>query len=162
GTAVHRGLDGLRWGQPAASAHHHCSRDTSSGERKRFVRLCVAGREVGFQLLDIRSGLVRHWPKAVSGSGEVMQNQYRLYGFIAFLLFVSSLYAADATGSIGGTVLDPSGAPVARIRVVATNTAISLSRETLTAVDGGFVFPVLPVGPYTVTVEAAGFRRFEQ
>ena len=43
-----------------------------------------------------------------------------------------------------------------------TNTATGLNRETSTASDGGFVFPLVPVGPYTVSAEAPGFRRFEQ
>src|SRR5262249_45177645 len=84
-------------------------------------------------------------------------------GFCAyFLLLTVVLFGADPTGSIGGSVLDPSGAAVPKVRILVTNTATSLNRETLTATDGGFVFPVLPVGPYTVAVEAPGFRRFEQ
>src|SRR5438270_6053954 len=79
---------------------------------------------------------------------------------LAFLPAASR--AADPTGTISGTVLDSSGAPVPRARVVAANTATRLSRETLTASDGGFVFPLVPVGPYTVSAEAPGFRRFEQ
>src|SRR5260370_25693220 len=75
---------------------------------------------------------------------------------------INGLHAADRTGTIGGTVVDRSGAPIPKIRIIATNTGTGLSRETQTAVDGGFVFPVLPVGPYTLAVEAPGFRRFEQ
>ena len=70
--------------------------------------------------------------------------------------------AADPTGSIAGTVIDPSGASIVGAKVVVTAPATGLSRETLSASDGGYVFPLLPVGTYALAVEATGFRRFEQ
>lgn len=78
------------------------------------------------------------------------------------LALLAPLYAADPTGSIAGTVVDPTNAPVPKARITATNTGTGLNRETLTASDGGFVFPLLPVGIYNVGVEVPGFRRFEQ
>ncbi|HYM09888.1 MAG TPA: TonB-dependent receptor [Bryobacterales bacterium] len=81
---------------------------------------------------------------------------------VVLLIFALRLSAAEPTGSIAGTVLDSSGAPIAKARIGATNTATGLNREALSATDGGYVFPLLPVGPYSVTVEAPGFRRFEQ
>ena len=86
---------------------------------------------------------------------------------VAWILLILSalltpLRAADPTGTVSGSVLDSSNAPVPKARVLVTNTATGLNRETLTASDGGFVFPLLPVGPYNVSVEASGFRRFEQ
>jgi hypothetical protein len=37
-----------------------------------------------------------------------------------------------------------------------------LSGDTLSGTDGGFVFPRLPIGAYTISVEVTGFRRYEQ
>ncbi|MBI1786066.1 MAG: TonB-dependent receptor [Acidobacteria bacterium] len=73
-----------------------------------------------------------------------------------------SIQAADPTGSIAGTVVDPSGAALVGAKVTATAPATGLSRETTTATDGGYVFPLLPVGVYTVVIEASGFKRSEQ
>src|SRR5438876_527378 len=81
---------------------------------------------------------------------------------IGFLLLSSVLFAAEPTGTLAGTVSDPAGAVVAGAKVVATNTQTSLTREMQTGTDGGFVFPLLPVGPYKVVVEAAGFGRYQQ
>src|SRR5258708_26494923 len=68
----------------------------------------------------------------------------------------------DPTGTIAGTVLDPSGAAVPGAKIVASALATGLSRETTTSTDGGYVFPLLPVGLYSISIEAQGFRRFEQ
>ncbi len=83
---------------------------------------------------------------------------------IIFLILISTvlLQAADPTGSIAGTVVDPSGAAVPGAKVAVTAPATGFTRETVTATDGGYVFPLLPPGTYNLTVEAAGFRRFEQ
>src|SRR5690349_4993851 len=82
--------------------------------------------------------------------------------FLSFPALLTPVFAADPAGTIAGSVLDSSSAIVASARVVATNNRTGLNRETQTASDGAFVFPLLPVGPYTVRVEAPGFRRFEQ
>src|SRR5689334_19554309 len=72
------------------------------------------------------------------------------------------LRAADPTGSMGGRVVDPTGAVVVNAKVTATVVATGLKRETATAVDGGYIFPLLPAGVYSLAVEASGFSRFEQ
>ncbi len=82
--------------------------------------------------------------------------------FLGCYLFLSALYAADPTGTIAGTVLDPTGAVVATAKVTVTNTQTGLSREMQSASDGGFVFPLLPVGAYKLAVEATGFGRYQQ
>ena len=78
------------------------------------------------------------------------------------LLLSYSAFAAEPTGTITGTVTDPSGASIVGAKLTVTNTGIGLVRETTSATDGGYVFPLLPVGTYNVNVESTGFRRFEQ
>jgi hypothetical protein len=73
-----------------------------------------------------------------------------------------TVFGADPTGGITGTVVDPSGAAVVGAKIAVTSTATRLVRETVSAADGGYIFPLLPVGVYTVAVESPGFRRFEQ
>ena len=82
---------------------------------------------------------------------------------LALLLFCcAAVRAADPTGTIAGSIQDPSGAAVANARVAATNIATGLTRETMSGNDGGFVFPLLPAGLYSISAQAAGFERYEQ
>lgn len=83
--------------------------------------------------------------------------------FVAlFLVLSSALWAADPTGTVAGSVSDPSGAAIAGAKVTVTNINTGLTRDTTTSASGGYVVPLLPVGFYSVSVEAQGFRHFEQ
>jgi Carboxypeptidase regulatory-like domain len=86
----------------------------------------------------------------------------RLSLLTLFFVLGFAAWAQQPTGTITGTVSDPSGAAIVGAKVRATNLNTGLSRNTTTANDGGYVFPLVPVGFYSVTVEAQGFRHFEQ
>ena len=79
-------------------------------------------------------------------------------------LFVLSLPVLAQTeiggASLTGTVTDPSGAVVAGAAVTAKNAATGLSRTTHTT-DAGLYLVRLPVGSYTMTIEAQGFKKAE-
>lgn len=70
-------------------------------------------------------------------------------------------HAADVNGRIKGTVTDPSDAVVPGVTVVATNQATGVKFNTKTQADGSYLFPQLPVGTYTISVAAAGFKGFK-
>ncbi len=75
-------------------------------------------------------------------------------------LFVfTSVALGQNTGTITGTVQDQSGAVVAGANVKAQNPATNFSRETVSATNGFYRFDQLPVGTYTITTEAAGFKK---
>ncbi|MFZ0735335.1 MAG: carboxypeptidase regulatory-like domain-containing protein [Candidatus Sulfotelmatobacter sp.] len=79
-------------------------------------------------------------------------------GVIALALTAQSIAQGGATGAIAGTVQDPSGAVVANANVQITNQETNvLERSVKTGADGSFTAPLLPVGTYKVTVQAAGF-----
>ena len=87
------------------------------------------------------------------------------YVAICFALLVSScaVFAqTGATGSIQGTVTDPSGAVVSGADVDATNAATGTKTDTVTTGAGFFVIPLLQPGTYTVSVTAAGFESLQQ
>jgi hypothetical protein len=59
-------------------------------------------------------------------------------------------------------VSDASGAVVPGAGVAALNTETGIRQTTQTNAQGFYVFPVLPVGHYDVTVQAKGFREYRQ
>ena len=72
----------------------------------------------------------------------------------------SVLHAQDATsGSISGTITDPTGALVKGATVTLTNTDRGQVVRTVTTNAAGYYSaPALPLGHYTVTISDAGFR----
>ena len=67
------------------------------------------------------------------------------------------------TASVNGTVLDPAGAAMPNAKVRAVNDSTNLEVRTMTDSDGRYTFPSLPPGgPYSVSVEAAGFNTEER
>ena len=72
------------------------------------------------------------------------------------------LFAQVTSGTIFGTVKDPSGALVPHATVTAANAAAGITRTVSTNEEGGFVLPNLAPGTYAITVEAAGFKKLEK
>jgi carboxypeptidase family protein len=87
----------------------------------------------------------------------------RLFCFHTLVLvFLISIAAfAQDTGSITGTVTDPSGAIVANAQVVVSNADRGITRTTNTNSDGEYSVPAMPSGSYNVSVTAQGFKKFE-
>lgn len=79
---------------------------------------------------------------------------------VGLVAFAGGSWAQEVTGSIFGTVTDPSGAAVPNAKVTVTNTGRDQVLRTLTTDSAGyFSAPILATGIYSVTVEASGFRK---
>lgn len=75
-------------------------------------------------------------------------------------LFVGGIpLCAAVTGSITGTISDPSGSVIPGVKLTVTNTAQGVQNKTTTDAKGVYSFPSLPVGGYDLQVEAAGFKQ---
>src|SRR5229473_859599 len=72
------------------------------------------------------------------------------------------LKAQLTTASLGGTVTDTSGAVVAGANVTVRNTGTALTKSMQSGADGSYLFPVLPIGAYTLTVEKTDFKTYTQ
>ena len=72
--------------------------------------------------------------------------------------FAASLSAQESTARLLGTIRDPTGAVIPRAAVVARNVATGLVWKTVSNDTGDYAIPLLSIGQYTVTAEAAGFK----
>ncbi len=68
-----------------------------------------------------------------------------------------SAQSGGSSGSISGTVLDPTGAVVANATVEIHNPVSHFDRSTTTDKSGNFNLPNVPFNPYHMTVTAEGF-----
>src|SRR5580765_6020476 len=79
---------------------------------------------------------------------------------VILLLSAFDRLQADVTGSILGTVSDPTGAVVFGATVKATHLATNESHVTKSDDTGTYRILALPVGRYTIEVTQPGFRKF--
>jgi hypothetical protein len=81
---------------------------------------------------------------------------------IAALLIFLPCAHAQLSGSLSGTVTDPSGSVVPSAKVTLTNQASREQREITSNKDGYFAFAAVLPGTYTVKVEAPSFKAWQQ
>jgi hypothetical protein len=98
-------------------------------------------------------------PRSV-GSADTKSHKILLLVVVCVLALMISPAAmyGQAAGSFSGNVLDKSGSvvPGATVKIVSQGTG--LTRDVKTDSAGHYLIPLLPVGTYTVRVDAAGFQ----
>ena len=81
---------------------------------------------------------------------------------LAVLIALPSIMYAAPGGSISGTVKDPTGGVVPKATVTATDTDTGIQQNVVTNDAGVYSFPNLPVGHYTLDINAIGFRPYRR
>ena len=83
-------------------------------------------------------------------------------GLILAVSFSSGTFmvAQQATALLTGTIKDASGAVVVGAKVTLKNAATNSERTAISGRDGGYVFDLIPIGAYEVTVEQPGFDTY--
>ena len=88
-----------------------------------------------------------------------MQLSSRLWAVALLCLAAAPAHAQESRASIIGRTADPTGALIAGATVRALNTATNAVVASQTNDSGSFEIPYLISGVYTITVEAAGFKK---
>ena len=81
---------------------------------------------------------------------------------VIFNAGAASAQSGGSSGSISGTIADPSGAVVANAGIEIHNAVSGFDRTTTTDANGRFSFPNVPFNPYHMTVTAQGFAPYAQ
>src|SRR5262245_58543751 len=79
----------------------------------------------------------------------------------ALLLIGSTALGQVTRTSLSGLINDQVGAAVSGAKVTAKHVATNEEFQTTTDAAGAFIFPSMPLGKFSVTIEAAGFKRVE-
>ena len=80
---------------------------------------------------------------------------------LSLALVALPLAAQTGLGVVRGTVQDASKAVIPGAKVVLTNTATGVGRDSVTNADGIYYFGAVSIGPYTLLVESQGFKKWE-
>src|SRR5580700_2751575 len=94
-------------------------------------------------------------------ASSVRSSSVRVVGVALFVLLLSGLpaFAQLDTGSISGTVVDPSGGAVKDVTITAKETSTGTAYKTISSSTGYYVFPSVRTGTYEVKAEpSAGFK----
>jgi outer membrane receptor protein involved in Fe transport len=78
----------------------------------------------------------------------------------AAFLTTNRVEGQQATAQLLGTVKDSSGAVVSGAKVTLRNSGTNIVRNSSTNKDGGYLFTLLPIGTYELTVEQQGFEKY--
>ncbi|MHB1023964.1 MAG: TonB-dependent receptor [Acidobacteriaceae bacterium] len=77
---------------------------------------------------------------------------------VFMLLSMQIAIAQTITGTVRGTVTDPSGAVIAGAKVSARNVNTGVTSNTVSNREGLYNIQFLPIGEYTITASASGFQ----
>jgi len=77
--------------------------------------------------------------------------------FTVLLAGLPALAQLD-TGSISGTITDPTGSVVANAQITATEVATGTTYSTVSSKAGYYVFPSVRTGVYKLTITSTGFK----
>src|SRR5205823_3758456 len=79
---------------------------------------------------------------------------------IAVLVAAPALLYGQGSVTIFGNATDASGSAVPNAVVTAVNISTGVSRQTRSGADGGYMLSQLPIGTYSISAEATGFKKF--
>lgn len=79
----------------------------------------------------------------------------------AMSMLTASVFAQTGLGTVTGTATDAQKGVISNASVTLTNTAINIARKAVTNGEGVYYFGSVPLGAYTLVIEASGFKKWE-
>lgn len=86
----------------------------------------------------------------------------KLYLVVLLWLLPGVLLTQESRATLTGVVTDASGAAVPNATVIVRNVDTGEETKGVSTAQGAYTIPFLRPGNYTVTVEAAGFKRYSR
>ncbi len=86
------------------------------------------------------------------------------YGFVILVvtaLMTFPVFGQTGLGVVKGSVTDTSGAAIPGAQITLTNTETGVVRQSESSAVGLYEIPAVPIGPYKLTVETAGFKKYQ-
>src|SRR5258708_28873349 len=90
-----------------------------------------------------------------------ISSNYTMRLALIAILLISIAFAQTPLATVTGLSTDPSGSAVALATVTLTNKDTGVQRTGTTNQAGAYSFPNLPPGVYSLSAEAAGFKRIQ-
>ncbi|SEF78078.1 TonB-dependent Receptor Plug Domain [Bryocella elongata] len=87
---------------------------------------------------------------------------FTVFGALLCLSSGTRMGAQLTTATVTGSVTDPSGAAIPGAEVLISNVDTHYTAKAATDATGAYRADLVPIGRYTVTVEAPGFQRYAQ
>src|SRR4051812_26060965 len=98
-----------------------------------------------------------------AGGGPTMTRMVRLLLCVSlFAFFASASWAQGVFATLTGVVTDPSQSVVSGAKITLRNLESGSTRETVSNGEGFFTFASVPVGTYSVVIEASGFKTHKE
>src|SRR5260370_23755983 len=93
---------------------------------------------------------------------NIRSNSWKLFlALVLSAIFCGSGSAQLSTATMFGTITDSTGAVIPHATVTLTHTDTNFTRTDTTKEDGSYREEFLPIGPYRISVTAAGFRALQ-
>jgi hypothetical protein len=116
----------------------------------------------------ICSSILNRFKLSIWGNGSGLGGDAMFKKSILVIVVASSMAMmlcvarAQTTGTIWGTIADTSGAVLPNASVTITEQDTNESRSVKSDGQGRFMAPLMPIGHYSIIVDAAGFQRSER
>jgi carboxypeptidase family protein/TonB-dependent receptor-like protein len=91
-----------------------------------------------------------------------MRSTHLMCTLVVFFGLSIAVFGQTTSGSISGSVSDAQGAIIPGASVTATEESRKFTLSAVSDETGRFVFAQVPPGTYTISIELAGFKRFDR